>query len=284
MLREVKVLDQGFVRLITWMPFNMVEIAEFLQGVTTYPNDPVAGEIPEVTSNDLAVVNAARVSFNKESLMLSKADRRLIAFLAEHGHSSPARHTMVTMEVQAPMMVARQWFKYVVGSVHTQDSFELLGLGNGDDSSMIDPMYARNESSRRYVTEEPLFHLPEPGTWRSAPENRKQGSGGPVDSDFDLNLTRTLKRVQGIGRAHYEWALKEGVCAEQARLYLPAYSMYLHWRWSASLVGICHFLNQRLGEGAQVEINAYAHAVYDLVCQPEVYPVTAKEMLKDVTE
>ncbi len=311
MLREVKVLDQGFVRLVTWMPWNMPDIVD-------YVTDVISGVL--VHQNDLGVVNAARVSFNKESRLLTKGDRGLIRFLAEHGHTSPFRHTMVTLEVQAPLMVARQWFKYRVGSIHSDDaefgltnvgqptssnssagniigpvnndsicdmlepmdidSVKYMGLGNGDDGCGDgDPMYARNESSRRYVTEEPLFHTP--AEWRSAPDNKKQGSGGPITDERTIELMlERLSETQRIGRINYKDAMNLGVCAEQARLFLPAYDMYLHWRWSASIPAICHFLNQRLGEGAQAEITQYAHAVYALVSQPEVYPLSVEQLTR----
>src|SRR5690606_6679737 len=89
---------------------------------------------------------------------------------------------VVSFEVKAPLMVRSQWFKYRVSSEHTPQQWipvpwEELGAGNGDDGS-DDPLYARNEASRRYVTMEPEFYVPD--AWRSAPANKKQGSGAPV--------------------------------------------------------------------------------------------------------
>ena len=231
-LTTEQVLDKGFVTLCDWM------------------------------GDDLSPVNAARVSFNKQSKKFSVADGKLIAYLAKNGHTSPFRHTALTFEIQAPMMVARQWFKYRIGSAHTDDNFELLGLGNGDDGgeSLDD---ARNESSRRYVTEEPLFHVPT--TWRSTPDSKKQGSGGPITDGLTLRwLAYELEETQRKGRDLYESAMDAGVCAEQARLFLPAYGLYLHWRWTCNLASVAHFLNQRLDSHAQVEIQQYAQAVYRL--------------------
>jgi len=266
MLNTIEVLDKGFVHLVTWMPWNMPELVDFMNE-QDYVN---------MHQNDLGPVNAAKASFNKESTKIGKGERGLIAFLAENGHTSPFRHTAVTLEIQAPMMVARQWFKYRIGSAHTDDGFELLGLGNGDDGgpSLDD---ARNETSRRYVTEEPLFHVPE--IWRGAPENKKQGSGGPVDAALARDLNTSLIHYQFEGEELYNEALKAGLCAEQARLFLPAYGMYLHWRWTANVASICHFLNQRLDSHAQVEIQLYAGAVQKLVMQPEVYPLSADALV-----
>jgi thymidylate synthase (FAD) len=92
--------------------------------------------------SDLSVVNAARVSYDKRSEQITEKDRRLIRYLIEHGHSSPFRHAGISLEIYAPLFVARQWWKYAVASSHVDDQ-------NG-----------WNESSRRYVTEEPEFYLP----------------------------------------------------------------------------------------------------------------------------
>jgi len=269
MLKQVDCLDKGYVRLVTWLPQDMAELYEAIQG-----------ELPTrslrflLNREDLAGVNAAKASFAKSSNALGAGERRLIDFLAKEGHTSPFRHTMVTLEVKAPMMVARQWFKYRVGSEHAGDSSEMLGFdfGQGDDGGFGDVLYARNESSRRYVTSEPEFYCP--SEWRGAPDNKKQGSSGRLDAGPEMALQEMLERRQLQGVLDYEEALKVGVCAEQARLFLPSYGLYLFWRWSASLQGVCHFLNQRLDEAAQVEIQTYAQAVYSLVSQEGVYPLS----------
>ena len=111
--------------------------------------------------SDLTVVNAARVSYQKESFELNQNDEKLISFLAKNDHTSPFRHAMLQFEVYAPLMVARQWWKYIIGSSHME------GIG--------DTMNGWNESSRRYVTEEPVFYVPSENEWRSMPDNKKQG-------------------------------------------------------------------------------------------------------------
>ena len=195
---------------------------------------------------DLTVVNAARVSYDKESTELRERDKGLIAFLGDNDHTSPFRHAVIQFEVYAPLMVARQWWKYVVGSDHTMDAW--------------------NESSRRYVTEEPVFFVP--NEWRSAPGNRKQGSGPTIKDEGDADAwTRQLVDHYQRGLQLYEAALSRQVAPEQARLFLPAYAMYVRWRWTASLQAVMHFLNQRLGDDAQYEIQKYAEAVSDLTYQ-----------------
>lgn len=207
--------------------------------------------------SDLSVVNSARVSYDKESKELSNKDSRLIKFLATHDHTSPFRHATLQFEVYAPLMVARQWWKYVVGSDHTMDSW--------------------NESSRRYITEEPVFYLPNGHEWRATPENSKQGSGDPMDFEKGLLWTERLENHIEEGMKLYQHAIDAGVCAEQARLFLPAYGMYVRWYWTASLQSVCHFIKQRVKADAQYEIQLYANAVYDLTY--EHFPVSVNNLV-----
>lgn len=209
--------------------------------------------------DDLSSVNAARVSYDKEAGELSPRDEKLLGFLLREGHTSPFRHASVCYEVYAPLFVARQWWKYAVASSH------------------IDDQNGWNESSRRYITEEPVFHIPGVGEWRQKPENSKQGSGDFFNEGMGSHFTRRLGYVIDISLREYEDALEKGVAPEQARLFLAAYGMYVRWRWTTSLQGVLHFLGQRLEHDAQKEIQVYAQAVNQLT-QP-IYPVTFKAFL-----
>lgn len=214
--------------------------------------------LTNVMGSDLSVVNSARVSYDKESSELTEKDIRLIRFLAREGHTSPFRHATLQFEVYAPLMVARQHWKYIVGSDHTMDAW--------------------NESSRRYVTEEPTFYIPKANEWRSAPENSKQGSGETVEVGLGIQFTEKLEEYIAEGEYAYTKAIENGICAEQARLFLPAYGMYVRYYWTASLQSVAHFLNQRLAHDSQVEIQEYAKAVYALV-KPK-FPVSIEELVK----
>lgn len=232
-MSTIKVLNEGYVRLVNHM------------------------------GSDLTVVNAARVSYAKQSSELSERDIKLIKFLAREGHTSPFRHAITQFEVYAPLMVARQWWKYVVGSAHYE--------GTGDS------LEAWNESSRRYITEEPMFYRPEAGEWRSKPENSKQGSGDIIAWELGDKYTRELQEYIELGLSKYEAALADGICAEQARLFLPAYGLYVRWYWTASVQSVAHFLNQRLEHDAQQEIQEYAKAILALI-EP-LFPVSLDQLL-----
>lgn len=222
-----KVLDKGGVRLVDWM------------------------------GDDLSLVNAARASYGKRSTEMTPGNERLIHFLGSGGHTSPARHAFLTFEIKAPLEVARQHWKYVVGSDHTMDGW--------------------NEASGRYITKQDEFYLPDEFQWRSKPENSKQGSGDLLSNDIGFYLTDKLSDFYEKGEALYQDALSMGVAPEMARLFLPAYGLYTYYRWSCSLQSVFHFLNQRLASDAQHEITAYAKVVYDMV-EPR-FPVSTKEFV-----
>lgn len=209
--------------------------------------------LKDYMGSDLEPVNDARVSYNKESKEFTERDLRLLNFLAREDHTSPFRHSILKFEVFAPLMIARQWWKYVIGSDHAEDL-----------EKFRDPFLAWNESSRRYITEEPQFYVVRPNEWRSKPENSKQGSGEPLPLEIGSELTERLVKAYNKGLEDYEYALSRGVAPEQARLFLNAYGLYVRWRWTASLQGVMHLLNQRLAHDAQKEFQSYAQAIYDL--------------------
>lgn len=229
-MNKISVLDEGYVRLV------------------------------DTLGDDLSIVNAARVSYAKESGVFESRDAKLIEFLLREGHTSPFRHAALTFEVYAPLFVARQWWKYAVGSTHVDDQ-------NG-----------WNESSRRYITEDEQFYVPQVDEWRSKPENSKQGSGEPVGDALGHVYTNKLLEIIAKGTTWYHEAMDDGIAPELARLFLPAYGMYVRWRWTTSLQGVLTFLDQRLEHDAQKEIQEYAIAVKDLANQ--AFPETFKALHK----
>jgi thymidylate synthase (FAD) len=199
--------------------------------------------------SDLTPVNAARVSYDKKTDEMREVDKRLIKFLGRENHTSPFRHAILQFECYAPLMVARQHWKYRVGSAFEEPDMDYLD--------------GWNESSRRYVTEEPMFYIPD--VWRSKPANSKQGSGDPIDEHFALEYTARIKDKISRGIDDYNNAINDGMAPEQARGLLDGvYFMYVRYYWTVSLVGVMHFLNQRLADDAQVEIQQYARAVAEL--------------------
>jgi thymidylate synthase (FAD) len=199
-------------------------------------------EYVEHMGSDLTVVNAARVSFSKTSEWeiaengsrnLSNRDQRLIRYLADHGHWTPFAHPQITLRIKAPIFVRTQLFKHKVG-------------------------FTENEISRRYVTNEPEFYIPE---WRSAPTNgAKQGSSDFIQDIVIEDLDRMYTRIAYDSVDIYKELLKEGVAPEQARSVLPQ-GTYTEWWWTGSLSAYARVFKQRIDAHAQWEVQQYAGAI-----------------------
>jgi thymidylate synthase (FAD) len=171
-------------------------------------------ELVDYMGSDLSVVNAARVSFHKESdwehyvpetnevkapdwdtvTRLKESDVKLIAYLAKHGHWTPFGHAFLSFRIKSPIFVARQLVKHQVGLVW-------------------------NEVSRRYVDEEPEFWFPK--QLRGKPVNAKQGSTGELEPYDNSEWLRCMRGQAESDLSIYEGLIEDGVAPEQARMVLP---------------------------------------------------------------
>jgi thymidylate synthase (FAD) len=186
--------------------------------------------------NDLMVVNAARVSFAKESAVFNDKDAGLISYLAKHNHKSPFNHTGATFHVKAPIFVARQLVKH-----------EYMPW---------------NEVSRRYVDDEPEFYTPD--VWRGRSADKKQGSEGVVNDVKIGDITLTAKVL-------YNSLIDRGVCPEQARMVLPQSTM-TEWYWSGTLFAFAKMCNLRCAPDTQLETRLVANQICDKM--RELFPVS----------
>lgn len=200
--------------------------------------------------DDRRIVNAARVSFGKKKEVFDEDDAKLLRYLAKNKHWSPFRHGMITFHIKAPEFVLRQWYKHVVGAEWT--------------SSYYTKDHAWNEISLRYI-EVKDFYVPK--VFRKAPENKKQGSGGPLENKW-VHSFYWDSMDQAF--TNYKRLVDAGVCIEQARCVLPL-SLYTQVYWTASLQALFNFIELRTESHAQAEIQEYARIVRRLtwLCFPE---------------
>lgn len=205
--------------------------------------------------SDLSVVNAARVSFAKESDWeyaydkhdghgpghLSEKDQKLIGYLAKHGHWTPFAHAFLSFRIKAPIFVARQLVKHQVG-------------------------LAWNEVSRRYVDDEPEFWFPEYLQKRPV-STIKQGSlDEPADPMWLQAGTEHIKPLI----SWYNGAIDAGVSPEDARIFLPL-NMMTEWVWSGSLMAFARVCKLRLKPDAQKYTRQVAHLIIEQVPQEFVH-------------
>jgi len=200
--------------------------------------------------SDLSVVNAARVSFSKESEMvwvedaptmyketLSDKDKKLVGYLAKHDHWSPFAHASLQFRIKAPIFVARQLVKHQVGLVW-------------------------NEVSRRYVDDTPEFYIPT--EWRLKAEDKKQGSS---DETIEYNIQGAIEFVTQT----YNNLLDADVAPEMARMVLPQ-NLYTEWYWSGTLMAFARICNLRCKPDTQLETQQIAQQI-DMLAK-EKFPVT----------
>jgi len=203
-------------------------------------------ELIDHMGTDLTVVNAARVSFDKESSwyeenILRIQDEKLINYLAKHNHWSPFAHTSIQLRINAPIFVARQLVKHQVGGVW-------------------------NEVSRRYVDEEPTFYFPD--KWRKRAENVKQGSS---DEEYKSTILEQIPGGIMWLKDAYEIMINEGCSPEQARMILPQ-NMMTSWYWTGSLMFFHRVYKQRTDAHAQLETQEVAKEI-GIICN-NLFPVS----------
>lgn len=186
--------------------------------------------------DDLRVVNAARVSFDKWAEEYKDRDDKLIAYLARHSHWTPFSQVMATIRIDAPIFVARQWFKSQIG-------------------------VTRNEMSRRYVDSDPEFYIPD--VFHSRPENGiKQGAGG-VHEWSDQYVDWAVERVE-YALDTYQTLIVEGMAPEEARMFLPQNTM-TQWVETGSLAYYARICKQRTDSHAQKAIQQLAGEVSSII-------------------
>jgi thymidylate synthase (FAD) len=201
--------------------------------------------------SDLAVVNAARVSFGRRKDAFGDGDAELVEYLAANGHTAPFRHAYMTFHVKAPIFVFRQWMKHRVAS----------------DFNEISGRYVEFSGDEFYV----------PASFRRQSRDNKQGSEGEVAGAQGRAAEEAyLDACRGSLRRYRE-LVSMGVCREQARCVLPL-ALYSEAYWTAGLQAVAHFLRLRLDGHAQWEIRQYAAAVRALA-EP-LFPVSLAALMK----
>lgn len=213
----------------------------------------------------LKVVNAARISYERQKKEFDGKDRALCSFLWEHGHTSPFRHSFYTFHWKAPLFVFRQAFKYQVGSGWREYEVD----GRSVSLEVFDVLFdtdkgcSWNEVSGRYVEWAAEFYVPR--VLRSNPPHGNKQASVDLDASFDHEGERAAMLAEcREAFERYEARIRRGVAKEIARMSLPQ-SLYTQAYWTVSLQGILHFLDQRLKPDAQYEIRRYAEAVHALV-------------------
>jgi thymidylate synthase (FAD) len=163
---------------------------------------------------------------------------------------------VATFQIKAPIAVARQCFKSKVGFSDTDPDLE--------------PMFAENEESRRYIDDPPTFYAEV--VWRARPTGgAKQGSGSPVDAATAAEADAILRDIQARSDAAYAALLALNVAPEQARFGLVQ-SAETEWRWTGSLAAWARFCHLRLAPDVQGETREVAARVAEKMA--DLFPIS----------
>lgn len=186
--------------------------------------------------SDLAIVNAARVSFKKTKLTLEEEDIGLINYLMKHRHGTPFEMVQFKFRVECPIFVAREWQRHRIGSF--------------------------NEVSTRYVEMEPIFYYPH--TVRT-----QVGKVGhyKFEEANEFSTDMTLAHFRDVANNTfriYENLLLNDVAKEVARDILPL-NLETQFIWSVNLRSLLNFIMLRSDERALEEIRILSKDIEEIL-------------------
>lgn len=172
-------------------------------------------------------------------------DEKLLAFLWKNRHHTPFEMAGATFEIQAPIIVFREWHR------HRTQSY--------------------NEMSARYAPLPAVDYIPSASRLMiGASLSNKQA--GTIDGAEAMTeetaawFQDSLHSVQAQAEGIYRQALLRGVPKELARLSMTV-GRFSRIRASANLRNWLAFLSLRMDKAAQWEIRQYANAVYQMLSE-----------------
>lgn len=200
-------------------------------------------ELLDSMGDDLAIVNAARVSFGKESVwmydggmkVLKAGDEGLICYLMRERHGTPFEMVQFKFRIQVPIGVAREWQRHRIGSF--------------------------NEVSTRYVEMQPDFYHPSTDAIRAQIGKPGHYQMVAIEDPFEQqDILQQFDMAYSESFAAYQALLERGVAKELARNVLPL-GLLTEFIWSVNLRSLFNFLNLRTAPNALLEIRLAAEQV-----------------------
>ena len=176
--------------------------------------------------NDSMVVAAARVSTNPEIAEMARTAHTaeehagLINYLMGHRHGTPFEHGALTVRVEAPIFVFREWHRHRAG-------------------------WSYNEMSGRYSQLEPVFHIPGADRPLVNAGTSARPKMVPGSSEQYARLVSRMRDAYRFSYAAYLRALDDAVAKEVAREVLPV-GIYSTMYATCNMRSAMHFLSLRI--------------------------------------
>lgn len=198
---------------------------------------------PVSRTPEYIIPTVARISYNNLGLQSIERDSGLINYLYRNEHMSPFEMPVVMFKIEAPISVLRQLNRHRTASI--------------------------NEKSFRYVedTEDRCYHpLDYEKGLRYKSKTNHQGSSETPEELVETFNELGLKQKQHIQEGHllYHEMIQNGVAKECARGHLPV-NTFSQEVIRMDLRNFLHMLKLRCDHHAQLEIQAYANAMKELV-------------------
>lgn len=245
--QDFPVLDHGYIKIIDWMGTDetIIEAARMSTGKGFQSWEPhekcrtcglIIGKDGKKIYTPFDGCDSA--AHNAHHIMEKQSgDMNLLDYLWRNGHTTPFEMNELHIEVNAPVLVWRQWMR------HRTQSY--------------------NEASARYAPMSSDHYMPNVDRFRPKQSANKQEASvswhNPGSEDWD-NLQEILKGEQDLVYEQYEEMLSIGVPAETARLNSPV-SRYSKARVKTDLKNWLGFLQLRMHPHAQYEIRMYANII-----------------------
>lgn len=184
-----------------------------------------------------------------------RGDKHLLKFLWDNRHHTPFEMAGLTIEVEAPIMVFREWHRHRVPFGYNEMSARYVALPDNNYVPTVDRLLINSKTNKQA------------GTVAGAAELTAQGAG---------MWLRQLGEVYEHAERVYQTGLALGVPKELARLPVPV-GRNSRMRATSNLRGWLGFLALRSdhvpsGKAAQFEIRQHANAVSDII--KETFPRT----------
>ncbi len=192
--------------------------------------------------DDLAITNAAKVSYYNQAEEMTAKEEKLLKFLIEHKHMSPLEQTALKFRVKCPLYISHQWMRHRTASY--------------------------NQVSRRYTKQNLEMYIPE--KLRTQHKVNKQCSNMDEAVEDD-SLIESMKNTWLLALDSYNRSVNAGVANEIARGVLPC-GMMTEFIYTVNLRNFLHFYDLRAKEDAQYEIRVFADAQMEMV--KKIFPKT----------
>ena len=185
----------------------------------------------------------ARVS-NPSNQMNTETSEKLIRYLVKHQHWSPLEMVSACLEIETTRDIAHQIVR------HRSFSFQ--------------------EFSQRYANPVEDLAFVQREARLQDPKNR-QNSIETDDSELENQWRIQQDKVVMAADKAYQWAIKNGIAKEQARVVLPEGLTKTRLYLNGTLRSWVHYIELRGANGTQKEHMEIAHACAEVIA--EIFPL-----------